>query len=227
MKKACTDCGTVRDVGKRPSETYRCHPCRRADPEPLRIVTRICQTDSCTGTFDVPKRARRKYCDPCVASMVAKPTSTRWAPCSVCGAMRKRNQSSAKQIICVDCRAKQRAEREAYKAIERSGDELAGPRRAKAARVSAYENGRTTTARGLGRQHEVAVAELKRTHIDGSPCDWCGRPMWLSRIRNWDYESNGGHLSGILSPLPRWLLHLLCSSRSGGRPMPPLLRGMM
>ncbi len=29
-----------------------------------------------------------------------------------------------------------------------------------------------------------------RSHLDGTPCDWCGRPMYsdANRHKNWDYK---------------------------------------
>lgn len=44
--------------------------------------------------------------------------------------------------------------------------------------------------RGLGNAHKQQVRNLKRRHIDGTPCWWCGQPMWLDRTRNWDYNPN-------------------------------------
>ena len=86
---------------------------------------------------------------------------------------------------------------------------------------------------GLGWRHQRAVRALKRDHSDGSPCDWCGRPMWLDPIRNWDYDPNsnrrgngclqGDHKisrrecvkSGIPIPLPDRLLHGICNIQRG------------
>ncbi|AAN12651.1 hypothetical protein LITTLEE_5 [Mycobacterium phage LittleE] len=45
-----------------------------------------------------------------------------------------------------------------------------------------------TTERGLGWHHQQAADQLKKKHKDGSPCDWCGRPMWLDPVMNWDYN---------------------------------------
>lgn len=47
---------------------------------------------------------------------------------------------------------------------------------------------RNTVAKGLGKQHKDAAAYLKQCHKDGSPCDWCGRPMYLDATRNHDYD---------------------------------------
>nr|WP_082933497.1 hypothetical protein [Gordonia sp. 852002-10350_SCH5691597] len=43
-----------------------------------------------------------------------------------------------------------------------------------------------TTARGLGWQHQRTRAQLLTQHTDGTPCWWCGRPMFKQPERNWD-----------------------------------------
>lgn len=90
-----------------------------------------------------------------------------------------------------------------------------------------------TSARGLGWRHQQAVETLRRRHRDGSACDWCGRPLWLDRRRNWDYDPNGNRVSGTLHadhsgisraeairlgkpiPLPDRLLHQTCNIQRG------------
>lgn len=90
-----------------------------------------------------------------------------------------------------------------------------------------------TTQRGLGWLHQQAVQALKNRHIDGKPCDWCGRPMFVDRTRNWDYNPEGSHLSGMLQgdhsgmprsealrrgvrvPPPDRLLHAECNRQRG------------
>ena len=47
---------------------------------------------------------------------------------------------------------------------------------------------KSTTAKGLGWAHQQQVRSLKTNHIDGTPCWWCGRPMFKDRTRNWDYD---------------------------------------
>lgn len=47
---------------------------------------------------------------------------------------------------------------------------------------------KSTTARGLGYAHQQQVEALKRRHINGTPCFWCDRPMFLDRTRNFDYD---------------------------------------
>lgn len=48
-------------------------------------------------------------------------------------------------------------------------------------------NLRTTTARGLGWQHQKVRDHLIRMHVDGTPCRWCAQPMYRDRTENWDY----------------------------------------
>lgn len=92
----------------------------------------------------------------------------------------------------------------------------------------------STTAKGLGYRHQQATAALKRKHTDGKACDWCGRPMYLDRMRNWDFKpdstnpSNGSlhgdHSKtsraealrlGVPIPLPDRLLHGACNISRG------------
>lgn len=93
---------------------------------------------------------------------------------------------------------------------------------------------KTTTERGLGWKHQQAVAALFRRHQDGSPCDWCGKPMYTEDRKNWDFDPDKpgtGHLqgdhggmtrkaairAGVQIPLPDRLLHRVCNQqRSDG-----------
>lgn len=91
---------------------------------------------------------------------------------------------------------------------------------------------KTTTEKGLGWRHQQAVEGLKRRHVDGSPCEWCGKPMWLDPTKNWDYNpdvpySGGLHGDhgdmtraeaqrlGLPPPLPNRLLHGRCNNQRG------------
>lgn len=49
---------------------------------------------------------------------------------------------------------------------------------------------KTTTEKGLGWRHEQAVEYLRMVHRDGSPCDWCGREMWLDDSKNYDFDKS-------------------------------------
>jgi hypothetical protein len=57
------------------------------------------------------------------------------------------------------------------------------------------------------------VAALKRRHVDGSPCWWCGKPMFLSQRLSGDHtipRSIGGPYR-----LCDRLVHLRCNSERG------------
>lgn len=92
---------------------------------------------------------------------------------------------------------------------------------------------RTTTQKGLGWAHQQRADALKRKHQDGSPCDWCGKPMYRDPAKNWDYDPKGSADSGKLQadhgamtraaairqglpiPLPDRLLHGRCNQQRG------------
>jgi hypothetical protein len=96
----------------------------------------------------------------------------RTVPCSVCGNPRFVSDASLApgKLTCQACRRKRRQQ------FIKPAESVPAKRKL------------TTTERGLGRMHQVAVEVLKRQHVDGSPCEWCGRPMYLDRTRNWDYS---------------------------------------
>lgn len=92
----------------------------------------------------------------------------------------------------------------------------------------------STTGKGLGWRHRQARESLLRAHIDGSPCQWCGRPMYLDRTLNYDYNPNStnpgsGKLhadhgttsradavrTGTPIPPPDRLLHGACNIQRG------------
>ena len=47
---------------------------------------------------------------------------------------------------------------------------------------------RTTTQRGYGHTHQKRRQALLRGHQDGTPCPWCGRPMYRNPQHNWDHQ---------------------------------------
>lgn len=88
--------------------------------------------------------------------------------------------------------------------------------------------------RGMGWLHTQAVEALRQRHVDGSPCDWCGRPMYRDRTLNWDYDPQskrrngngtlqGDHIvsrkklmdAGLPIPIPDRLLHGVCNLQRG------------
>ena len=56
--------------------------------------------------------------------------------------------------------------------------------------------GKKTADKGLGWRHRQAVEFLKQMHKDGSPCDWCGQPLWLDPTKNHDYDPTRPGLRG-------------------------------
>lgn len=94
---------------------------------------------------------------------------------------------------------------------------------------------KNTTQKGLGYDYRVHRARLLTRHVDGTPCWWCGRPMYRDRRKNWDYNPHAMRkdgkpdtASGVLSPdheLARSqggtnanvtrLLHLTCNKQRG------------
>lgn len=96
---------------------------------------------------------------------------------------------------------------------------------------------KTQTELGLGWRHRQAADNLRDNHVDGTLCDWCGRPMFRDRTRNWDYSPTSTNpISGVLQadhsktsraeairlgvpiPLPDRLLHGECNrQRADGR----------
>lgn len=99
--------------------------------------------------------------------------------------------------------------------------------------ATATRRKKTQTELGLGYRHRIAADNLKRDHQDGTPCSWCGRPMYKDRTRNWDYNPDGGRDSGKLHahhskvsrseairrglpiPPPDELLHGVCNIQLG------------
>lgn len=55
-------------------------------------------------------------------------------------------------------------------------------------RTEGTEPPRTTTERGYGHDHQQAREQLMFHHVDGTPCWWCGEPMYRDRTKNWDYD---------------------------------------
>lgn len=79
-----------------------------------------------------------------------------------------------------------------------------------------------TTDKGLGWRHQQAADDLKKKHKDGSPCEWCGRPMWLEPTKNWDFNPDPEAKvrgNGVLQAdheIPRSV-----ALRRGEKPLPP------
>ncbi|NKU18363.1 hypothetical protein GS907_07225 [Rhodococcus hoagii] len=59
---------------------------------------------------------------------------------------------------------------------------------------------KTTTEKGLGWKHQKERDSLLRVHTDGTPCWWCGLPMYRDRTTNWDHNpTSSDRASGSLA----------------------------
>ena len=80
---------------------------------------------------------------------------------------------------------------------------------------------KSATAKGLGYKHQQQRANLLRRHIDGTPCWWCGKPMYKEPIRNFDKKAlHADHINprakaGITNNPPDRLMHHTCNSQRG------------
>lgn len=81
-------------------------------------------------------------------------------------------------------------------------------------------------ARGYDHAHRTRAERLRANHIDGTPCWWCGEPMYRDRTRNPDYDPTATRSDGQPDPtsgvLHRdhiddgdQLLHGLCNKQRG------------
>lgn len=77
---------------------------------------------------------------------------------------------------------------------------------------------RTTTQQGYGWQHQKVRRKLLALHTDGSPCWWCGKPMYRDKRRNHDglalaadHTEAGGAKNGQDASR---LLHGSCNSQA-------------
>lgn len=76
----------------------------------------------------------------------------------------------------------------------------------------------TTTELGLGWRHQQQLASLKANHLDGTPCWWCGQPMFLDADRNPDRKTLSGDHSRSRAQggtETDRLLHADCNSARG------------
>lgn len=85
-------------------------------------------------------------------------------------------------------------------------------------------------ARGYDEAHRARARSLLAVHIDGTPCWWCGLPMYRDRTKNHDYDPqatrrdgkpdttsgqlHADHGDGPDKPANR-LLHELCNKQRG------------
>lgn len=77
---------------------------------------------------------------------------------------------------------------------------------------------RTTTERGLGWAHQQAREALVAKHVDGSPCQLCGLPMYLSPALNPDglgLDADHTNPRSLGGQLPDRLTHASCNRSRG------------
>jgi hypothetical protein len=72
-----------------------------------------------------------------------------------------------------------------------------------------------TTAKGLGHRHRQRRELLLRRHVDGSPCELCGQPMFRAQGLQADH-SRPRALHGPRELADR-LTHSWCNESAGGR----------
>lgn len=77
----------------------------------------------------------------------------------------------------------------------------------------------TTTQRGYGSQHVQRRNLLLYQLIDGSPCWWCGKPLYKDKNKNFDkkplHADHSAPVSKNSSSLADRLLHHTCNSERG------------
>ena len=68
------------------------------------------------------------------------------------------------------------------------------------------------TDRGYDRKHQIQRERLKYNHVDGTPCDICGQPMYRDKERNPDHATlEADHREGDKTQLAYRLLHRHCN----------------
>lgn len=70
----------------------------------------------------------------------------------------------------------------------------------------------TTTERGYGYNHARRRDHLLYNHVDGTECDYCGRPMYRDKTKNFDGQAlNADHKDADKTQLAGRLLHGSCN----------------
>jgi 5-methylcytosine-specific restriction endonuclease McrA len=70
-----------------------------------------------------------------------------------------------------------------------------------------------TTERGLGWRHKQRALQLKNAHVEGTPCWWCGEPMYVGQGLHADH-STPRSVGGPNTMADR-LLHGVCNLERG------------
>lgn len=78
---------------------------------------------------------------------------------------------------------------------------------------------KSTTERGYGYDHQKDREYLIFNHADGTPCDWCGQPMYIEPAKNFDHKPlHADHTKAsekAAGGRADRLLHELCNKRKG------------
>lgn len=81
----------------------------------------------------------------------------------------------------------------------------------RSAKAATNKKDLTLRANAWGSKHKKSVARLKAKHVEGSPCGWCGEPMWLAQGLQGDHSisrAKGGTVTDRL-------LHGECNRERG------------
>lgn len=79
----------------------------------------------------------------------------------------------------------------------------------------------TKAQQGRGWAHDKTRARLIHSHTDGTPCWWCGKPMYKDPKLNWDQRALHADHSralgqyGAHNNLADRLLHATCNQQRG------------
>lgn len=73
---------------------------------------------------------------------------------------------------------------------------------------------RNTSRDGYGHRHREQRKRLIRAHVDGTPCWWCGEPMYRDQALDADHSTPLAAGAGAYARADR-LLHASCNRQRG------------
>lgn len=77
---------------------------------------------------------------------------------------------------------------------------------------------KSTTERGYGWEHQKKRDRLLRRHKDGTECDWCARPMYRDKRKNFDGQAlEADHPDADKSRTATKLLHKRCNVQKSNK----------
>lgn len=75
----------------------------------------------------------------------------------------------------------------------------------------------TTAQRGYGGNHVKARDRLIYNLVEGSECEYCGRPMYTDKTKNFDGASlEADHIDRDKTQPPKRLIHRQCNRKLNG-----------